>query len=63
MTTPLRAPQSNRMAESFVKTIKRDCDAHTPTPGRETALRNLAIALEHYNEQNPLGALNYHSPR
>ncbi|RMU97078.1 hypothetical protein ALP20_200227 [Pseudomonas coronafaciens pv. coronafaciens] len=30
------------MAESFVKTIKRDYVAHIPKPDRETALRNLA---------------------
>ncbi|MNJ75642.1 hypothetical protein LOY37_13070 [Pseudomonas sp. B21-012] len=36
-------------AESFVKTIKRDYVAHMPKPDRETALRNLAIAFEHFN--------------
>ncbi|WP_422121727.1 IS3 family transposase [Pseudomonas chlororaphis] len=63
MTTPVRSPQSNGMAESFVKTIKRDYVAHMPKPDRETALRNLAIAFEHYNEQHPHSALNYRSPR
>ncbi|MGP5285076.1 IS3 family transposase, partial [Pseudomonas helleri] len=53
VTTPVRSPQSNGMAESFVKTIKRDYVAHMPKPDRETALRNLAIAFEHYNEQHP----------
>jgi len=37
--------------------------AHMPKPDRETALRNLAIAFEHYNEQHPHSALNYRSPR
>jgi transposase InsO family protein len=55
--------QSNSMAESFVKTMKRDYVAHMPKPDRETALRNLAIAFEHYNEQHPHSALNYRSPR
>jgi len=50
LTTPVRSPQSNGMAESF-------------KPDRETALRNLAIAFEHYNEQHPHSALNYRSPR
>ncbi len=63
VTTPARSPQSNGMAESFVKTIKRDYVAHMPKPDRETALRNLAIAFEHYNEQHPHSALNYRSPR
>jgi len=63
VTTPVRSPQSNGMAESFVKTIKRDYVAHMPRPNRETALRNLAIAFEHYNEQHPHSALKYRSPR
>nr|WP_141687570.1 IS3 family transposase [Pseudomonas sp. 25 E 4] len=63
VTTPVRSPQSNGMAESFVKTIKSDYVAHMPKPDRETALRNLAIAFEHYNEQHPHSALNYRSPR
>ncbi len=63
VTTPVRSPQSNGMAESFVKTIKRDYVAHMPKPDRETALRNLAIAFEHYNEQHPHSDLNYRSPR
>jgi hypothetical protein len=50
VTTPVRSPKINGMAESFVKTIKRDYVAHMPKPDRETALRNLAIAFEHYNE-------------
>ncbi|WP_413817351.1 IS3 family transposase [Pseudomonas viridiflava] len=62
-TPPVRSPQSNGMAESFVKTIKRDYVAHMPKPDRETALRNLAIAFEHYNEQHPHSALKYRSPR
>ncbi|MHC8285456.1 IS3 family transposase [Pseudomonas sp. XS1P51] len=63
VTTPVRSPQSNGMAESFVKTIKRDYVAHMPKPDRETALHNLAIAFEHYNEQHPHSALKYRSPR
>uniref|UniRef100_UPI003C7CD7B6 IS3 family transposase n=1 Tax=Pseudomonas veronii TaxID=76761 RepID=UPI003C7CD7B6 len=63
VTTPVRSPQSNGMAESFVKTIKRDYVAHMPKPDRETALRNLTIAFEHYNEQHPHSALKSRSPR
>lgn len=47
VTTPVRSPQSNGMAVSFVKTIKRDYVAHMPKSDRETAVRNLAIAFEH----------------
>nr|WP_286790804.1 MULTISPECIES: IS3 family transposase [unclassified Pseudomonas] len=63
VSTPVRSPQSNGMAESFVKTIKRDYVAHMPKPDRETALRNLTIAFEHYNEQHPHSALKHRSPR
>jgi putative transposase len=51
------------MAERFVKTMKRDYIAFIPKPDAETAGRNLAIALEHYNEQHPHSALNYRSTR
>jgi putative transposase len=51
------------VAESFVKTIKRDYMAHMPKPDRETPLRNLMIAFEHYNEQHLHSALKYRSTR
>jgi transposase InsO family protein len=51
------------MAESFVKTMKRDYIAFMPKPDAATAVRNLAIAFEHYNERHPHSALNYRSPR
>ena len=63
LTTPVCSPQSNGMAESFVKTMKRDYITHMPRPDRLTALRNLEIAFAHYNEEHPHSALNYRSPR
>lgn len=63
LTTPVCSPQSNGMAESFVKTMKRDYIANMPRPDRLTALRNLEIAFQHYNEEHPHSALNYRSPR
>ena len=63
LTTPVCSPQSNGMAESFVKTMKRDYIRHMPKPDRATALRNLTIAFEHYNEEHPHSALKYRSPR
>ncbi len=63
VTTPVCSPQSNGMAESLVKTIKRDYVAHMPKPDAATAWRNLGIAFEHYNEHHPHSALKYRSPR
>lgn len=63
LTTPVCSPQSNGMAESFVKTMKRDYVAFMPKPDAVTAARNLAIAFEHYNEKHPHSALKYRSPR
>lgn len=63
LTTPVCSPQSNGMAESLVKTMKRDYVAQMPKPDTATALRNLAIAFEHDNEHHPHSALNYRSPR
>uniref|UniRef100_UPI002A80E30F hypothetical protein n=1 Tax=Enterobacter asburiae TaxID=61645 RepID=UPI002A80E30F len=37
-------PQSNGMAERFVKTMKEDYIAFMPKPDVRTALRNLAAA-------------------
>lgn len=40
-TTPVRSPQSNGMAEAFVKTFKRDYVAVNPTPDAETVMVQL----------------------
>lgn len=63
LTTPVCSPQSNGMAESFVKTMKRDYIAFMPKPDAHTAAHNLALAFEHYNETHPHSALKYRSPR
>lgn len=63
LTTPVCSPQSNGMAESFVKTMKRDYIHDMPKPDRATALCNLAIAFEHCNEEHPHSAMKYRSPR
>lgn len=60
---PVRSPQSNGMAESFVKTMKRDYVSWMPKPDARPALQNLAIAFDHYNESHPHNALKYRSPR
>lgn len=45
------------MAESFVKTMKRDYISIMPKPDGLTAVKNLAEAFEHYNEWHPHSAL------
>ncbi|HAX9985090.1 TPA: IS3 family transposase [Escherichia coli] len=56
-TTAISSPQSNGMAERFVKTMKEDYIAFMPKPNVITALHNLAVAIEHYNENHPHSAL------
>ncbi|MQX62307.1 IS3 family transposase [Sinorhizobium meliloti] len=62
-TTPVRSPQSNGMAEAFVKTFKRDYVAVNPTPDAETVMAQLPFWFEHYNNLHPHSALGYQSPR
>ncbi|WP_218072959.1 IS3 family transposase [Escherichia coli] len=61
--TAVRSPESNGIAESFVKTIKRDYISVMPKPDGLTAAKNFAEAFEHYNEWHPHSALGYRSPR
>jgi putative transposase len=61
--TPVRSPQSNGMAEAFVKTIKRDYVAVYGAPDADAVLRNLPRWIEDYNEHHPHKALRYQSPR
>ena len=62
-TTPLESPQSNGMAEAFVRTIKRDYVRVSPRPDAETVMRQLPTWIAHYNEVHPHKALGYRSPR
>ncbi|HHC4942458.1 TPA: IS3 family transposase, partial [Escherichia albertii] len=62
-STAVRSPESNGIAESFVKTIKRDYISVMPKPDGLTAAKNLAEAFKHYNEWHPHSALGYRSPR
>jgi len=61
--TPVRSPQSNGMAEAFVKTMKRDYVSVHGAPDAITVLRNLPRWFEDYNENAPHKALAYQSPR
>lgn len=62
-TTPVRSPQSNGMAEAFVKTIKRDYVRVSPLPDARTVMESLPLWIEHYNSLHPHKALGYRSPR
>jgi putative transposase len=63
LTTAVRSPQSNGMAEAFVKTFKRDYVGRMDRRDALTVMRQLASAFEHYNEVHPHSALRMLSPR
>jgi putative transposase len=62
-TTPIESPQSNGMAEAFVKTFKRDYARVRPRPDAAAVLRQLGSWFAHYNTVHPHKALGYRSPR
>ena len=62
-TTPIESPQSNGMAEAFVKTFKRDYARVRPRPDAAAVLRQLDSWFAHYNTVHPHKALGYRSPR
>jgi len=61
--TPVRSPESNGMAEAFVKTFKRDYVNCNPRPNAATILRQLPGWFEDYNDHHPHRALKMRSPR
>lgn len=61
--TPIESPQSNGMAESFVKTFKRDYASLAVLSDSETVMHYLPIWFEHYNAKHPHSALRYLPPR
>ena len=63
LTTPIKSPQSNGMAEAFVRTIKRDYARVTELPDAKTVMQKLPLWFEHYNTVHPHRALGYRSPR
>jgi len=62
-TTPIESPQSNGMAEAFVKTLKRDYAWVNPRSDAASVLRQLDGWFEHYNTVHPHKALGYRAPR
>src|SRR5262249_32207870 len=47
-TTPIESPQSNGMAEAFVRTIKRDYVRVSPCPDADTVMHQLSAWINHY---------------
>ena len=62
-TTPVSSPESNGMAEAFIKTFKRDyVDIHH-RPDAQTVMAQLPHWFDDYNEVHPHKGLNMLSPR
>lgn len=61
--TPAYSPESNGMAEAFVKTIKRDYVYLADLPDAKTVLSLLPTWFHDYNENGPHKGLNMLSPR
>ena len=62
ITTPAYSPQSNGLAEAFVKTFKRDYVAGAELRDAETVLAQLAAWFDDYNTRAPHSALGMRSP-
>ena len=52
-TTPIESPQSNGMAEAFVRTIKRDYVQVSPCPNAETVMFQLPWWITQFYEVHP----------
>jgi putative transposase len=61
-TTPYESPESNGMAEAFVRTFKRDYVRINALPDAQTVMNRLPAWFAHYNEVHPHKALGYRSP-
>ena len=61
-TTPVRSPQSNGMAEAFVKTFKRDYVYLNDLPDAATVMARLPEWVEDYNRSHPHKGLKMKSP-
>jgi putative transposase len=61
--TPARSPESNGIAEAFVKTLKRDYARVTLLPDARTILGLVPAWIEDYNTNHPHPGLRMLSPR
>ena len=61
--TPVESPESNGMAEAFVKTFKRDYVRVSPIPDAAAALALVDSWMDDYNTVHPHSRLSYQSPR
>jgi len=62
-TTPYRSPESNGMAESFVKTFKRDYVQLHPLHDAAEVMAMIPYWFRDYNENHPHTGLKMMSPR
>ena len=53
-TTPVESPQSNGMAEAFVRTMKRDYARVSQLPDAAAVIQQLPTWFEHYNTVHPI---------
>ena len=61
--TPVRSPESNGIAEAFVKTFKRDYARLSILPDAQTVIVVPPAWFEDYNEVHPHSGLKFLSPR
>lgn len=62
-TTLFDSPESNGMAEAFLKTFERDCVHINPLPNARTVMLQLPRWFGDYNSSHPHKASKIRTPR